>query len=215
VVALTEVRGNVADLAEVCQAWGSALGRLHTTAVRSTRAGGSGRPPRAWPWVLDEGALARFTCRGPGAVRFGGILPSLEAGPLRIAATEVAERWTAQHWVHGDLRPDQVLVSGSAVRLVGLGSAGLGDPAWDLAAAYDGLQTLSDGWALPPRLAVDYFLQGYRHAGGPARLYPALQAVHALVAAWEQAESGAGAETVAAWVAQARRFAGRATSVAA
>ena len=40
-----------------------------------------------------------------------------------------------------------------------------------------------------PQLLIDYLLLGYRRAGGPARLYPAMQAVRALTTALQVAGS--------------------------
>jgi len=63
---------------------------------------------------------------------------------------------------------------------------------------------------------VDYFLLGYRRAGGPARLYPAIQAVRALATAvWvaETPQQPTGQEDVQAdlafWLDRARAYAGR------
>ena len=212
---VADVRGSMNDVLDLCQAWGAALGRLHTTPVRVSRTGG-GRPPRARPWVLDRRTLVRTLAGegpGPATDRRHWILACLEESvELRLAAAEVAERWTAEHWVHGDLRLAQVMVSehgGPRVRFVGLGYGGLGDPAWDLAAAYDGLTAQAVVWGLPTTLTVEYFLQGYRHAGGPARLYPAMQAVHALAAAWQDAEADTASGAVTGWVAQGRVHAAR------
>src|SRR4029450_11493831 len=59
---------------------------------------------------------------------------------------------------------------------------------------------------------VDYFLLGYRRAGGPGRLYPAIQAVRALATAmWvaDLPQESTGAEHVEAglafWLDQIRR----------
>jgi hypothetical protein len=40
-----------------------------------------------------------------------------------------------------------------------------------------------------PQLLMDYLLLGYRRAGGPARLYPAMQAVRTLTTALQVAGS--------------------------
>jgi hypothetical protein len=60
---------------------------------------------------------------------------------------------------------------------------GLGDPAWDLAAAVDMIAWLAPRWHAMPQPLVNYLLLGYRRAGGQGRLYPAIQAVRALATA--------------------------------
>jgi aminoglycoside phosphotransferase (APT) family kinase protein len=75
------------------------------------------------------------------------------------------------------------------VSFVDLEDAGLGDPAWDLASAVDTIAWLAPQWRIMPQLLMDGLLQGYRRAGGPARLYPAMQAVRALAMALRVAGS--------------------------
>ena len=105
---------------------------------------------------------------------------------LRAAIREVDERWTELHWIHGDLTASNVQVElrpALRVSFLGLQNAGLGDPAWDLATAVDMITWVSPSWRAMPQPLVDYFLLGYRRAGGPGRLYPAIQAVRALATA--------------------------------
>jgi hypothetical protein len=97
------------------------------------------------------------------------------------------------------------------VRFVDFEDAGLGDPAWDQATALDTIGYLAPGWNSPPEPLVEYFLRGYRHADGPGRLYPAMQAVRAVATAWqvagtEQRGSDAVAvrQQVAEWLSRAR-----------
>lgn len=75
------------------------------------------------------------------------------------------------------------------VSFLDLEDAGLGDPAWDLASAVDTIDWLAPRWRVMPQLLMDYLLQGYRRAGGPARLYPAMQAVRTLATAVQVAGS--------------------------
>jgi thiamine kinase-like enzyme len=100
------------------------------------------------------------------------------------------------------------------VRFVDFEDAGLGDPAWDLATVLDTISYLAHTWNSPPEPLVEYFLRGYRHADGPGRLYPAIQAVRAVATAWqiagtEQRGSDAPAvrQQVAEWLNRARAFA--------
>ena len=105
---------------------------------------------------------------------------------LRVAAREVDGRWTELHWIHGDLTATNVVVEHQPALRVSFtdpSGVGLGDPAWDLAAAVDMIAWLSPRWRAVPQPLVDYLLLGYRRAGGPGRLYPAIQAVRALATA--------------------------------
>jgi len=82
---LSEQRRNMAEYAEICQAWGATLGRLHTLPVRF-----SGRWTAPRPEVLDTRQLAR-TVRTAGA-RSGaasGSRPSASAHRKR--ATEAQQ----------------------------------------------------------------------------------------------------------------------------
>jgi len=136
---------------------------------------------------------------------------------LRAATREVDERWTELHWIHGNLNATNVVVDHQPalrVSFVDRDGVGLGDPAWDLASAVDVIAWLSPGWHAFPQALVDYFLLGYRRAGGPGRLYPAMQAVRALgTAVWaatHESADGKNLETgVSAWLDRARAHAAR------
>jgi len=132
----------------------------------------------------------RDAARGSGYVT---VLEAYESSPdLRAAASEVDDRWTEQHWIHGNLSASNVIVEqwpALGVSLIDLEDAGLGDPAWDLASAVDTIAWLSPRWRAMPQLLMDNLLQGYRRAGGPGRLYPAMQAVRALASALQVAGS--------------------------
>jgi hypothetical protein len=87
---------------------------------------------------------------------------------------------------------------GLQVRFVGFGRSGLGDPGWDLAGCLETIAVLvgpttSDAAACArshaqEALLAEYFMHAYRRAGGPGRVQPAMQAVHALSSAWRTAQ---------------------------
>jgi aminoglycoside phosphotransferase (APT) family kinase protein len=187
-VDLARQRGNVAELAATCQSWGTALATLHTM---STRRSATPLAPR--PAVLNPRRLMpsmRDAALGSG---YATVLEAYEScRDLRAAASEVDDRWTEQHWIHGNLSETNVIVEqrpALRVSFVELEDAGLGDPAWDLASAVDTIAWLSPRWRAIPQQLIDDLLQGYRRAGGPGRLYPAIQAVRALATALRVAGS--------------------------
>ena len=146
-------------------------------------------------------------------------MEAYESSPdLRAAAIEVDERWTEQHCIHGNLGASTVIVEhhpALRVRFLDWEQGGLGDPAWDLASAVDTIAWLSGRWHAVPQQLIDYLILGYRRAGGPGRLYPAIQAVHALVTAARLADLSAqsarppvGAE-LGLWLDRARAYAAR------
>jgi aminoglycoside phosphotransferase (APT) family kinase protein len=212
--ALARLRGNVAELAAVCQVWGSSLATLHAIPTQHSA------PPFApRPWLLNPANLMpsrRSAANGPG---YRTVLDAYGSNrDLRAAVREVEERWTEQHWIHGDLSAINVLVERRPalwVGFAGLESVGLGDPAWDLASCVDTITWLSPRWHAVPQQLVDYFLLGYRRAGGPARLYPAMQAVRALTTALRvgdlhcsSSKENTPAE-LAAWLDRAQAYADR------
>ncbi len=207
---LSEQHRNMAEYAEICQAWGATLGRLHTLPVRF-----SGRWTAPRPEVLDTRQLAR-TVRTAGArSAYATVFETFQASqPLRAAAVEVAERWTARHWIHGNLTPAHVLVTDRPALRIGfvdLAEAGLGDPAWDLASAVEVIAGLSRNWHTSAVALVEYFMQGYRHAAGPARLYPAVQALRALTIAWQLAgDPSPDRDELSFWLDRARQHGARA-----
>ena len=216
-VDLVHLRAGVPELAEMCECWGVQLAQLHRMPV-------TGRPgvsdaPR--PWLLAADRRARVAARVHRHSQAGGVLATVEREPrLRLATGQVEARWTARHWVHGDLRPSNVVLDPAPpvrVRFLNFEYAGLGDPAWDLATALDTLVWL----ASRPRSQAsaqclgDYFLRGYRRAGGPGSLYPAMQAVRALATAWQLAEAARDRPSAGlraqldGWLDRARSFAER------
>jgi len=205
---LAQQRGTVAELAQICQTWGAILAALHTTATH-----GPSAPLAARPWVINpehRPASMRPGSMGPSSMSPSSmstastrsVLPSLgyaavlrayeSSYELRAAAREVDERWTELHWIHGNLTATNVLVEHQPalrVSFIDPCGVGLGDPAWDLAAAVDMIAWLAPRWGVTPQLLADYLILGYRRAGGPGHLYPAIQAVRALATAVWVADS--------------------------
>ena len=212
---LVQQRGTVAELAQICQTWGAAIATLHTTATH-----GASAPLAARPSVINpehQTASMRRALPGPG---HRAVLHAYESSAdLRAAAREVDERWTELHCIHGNLTATNVLVQHQPALLVcfaDLDGAGLGDPAWDLASAVDMIGWLSPRWHALSQPLVEYLLLGYRRAGGPGRLYPALQAVRALATAQWVTESALEStsqehieQEVAFWLDRARAHAAR------
>lgn len=178
-VDLARLRGNVAELAATCQAWGTALATLHTMSTHRSATRLATRPAVLNPRRLMPSI--RDAARGSG---YATVLEAYESSrDLRAVASEVDDRWTEQHWIHGNLSETNVIVEQRPALRVGfvdLENAGLGDPAWDLASAVDTIAWQSHCWRAMPQFLMDNLLQGYRRAGGPGQLYPAMQAVRAL-----------------------------------
>jgi aminoglycoside phosphotransferase (APT) family kinase protein len=194
---LAQQRGNVAELAQICQAWGAAIATLHTTSTHHSSA------PLAAP-------LAGYAA----------VLQAYESSrDLRAAVREVDDRWTEHHWIHGNLTATKVQVElrpALRVSFLDLEDAGLGDPAWDLATAVDMITWVSPCWRVMPHPLVDDLLLGYRRAGGPGRLYPAIQAVRAMATAIWIASSAHGSTRqepaqaeIATWLDRAQTHAAR------
>ena len=171
---LVRQRGTVAELAQICQAWGAAIATLHTAAVRRASA-----PLAVRPWVIDPEHVTASVRRKASGFGYAAVVKAYESSrDLRAAASEVDARWTELHWIHGDLNASNVLVEhrpALRVSFIDPEDAGLGDPAWDLASAIDMVVWLAPRWGAMPQPLVDYLLLGYRRAGGPGRLYPAIQ----------------------------------------
>lgn len=211
---LTRFRGTMADLAEVCQRWGAALATLH-----GTRLDGDGRRGTGWsatvpagvagvagagltapeaprPWVLDPDRPPR-TDRppAPGSAR-AYVLRTLRGDRgLRRAVARVADRWTGDHWTHGDLTGETVLVRRGPelqVRFVDLRDGGRGDQGWDLAGALETVAELTAGPRAPWGSAsgtclADYLMQGYRRSGGAATVDGSTRALRMVARAWSSA----------------------------
>ena len=179
---LAQQRGSAAELAQICQAWGAALATLHTTSTHHSSA-----PLAARPSVVNQRHLTVSMSGAAARAGYAAVRRAYESSrDLRAAIREVDERWTELHWIHGDLTASNVQVElrpALRVSFLDLEDAGLGDPAWDLATAVDMITWVSPCWRVMPDPLVDYLLLGYRRAGGPGRLYPAIQAVRAMATA--------------------------------
>ena len=212
---LVQQRGTIAELAQICQAWGAALAALHTTATD-----GLATPLAARPWVVNPEHRTASLRGGLLNLGYAAVRNAYESSfDLRAASREVDERWTELHWIHGNLNPTNVVVDHQPalrVSFIDRDGLGLGDPAWDLASAVDTIAWLSPRWRAFPQPLADYFLLGYRRAGGPGRLYPAIQAVRALATArWvadttpESADADHFEADPAVWLDRARAYAAR------
>jgi aminoglycoside phosphotransferase (APT) family kinase protein len=212
---LVQQRGTIAELAQICQAWGAALAALHTTATD-----GFSTPLAARPWALNPEHRTTSMRTGLPSLGCAAVLTAYQSSyDLRAASREVDERWTELHWIHGNLNPTNVVVDhrpALRVSFIDRDGVGLGDPAWDLASAVDTIVWLSPRWRAMSQPLVDYFLLGYRRAGGPGRLYPAIQAVRALATARrvadatpESADAGHVETEPAVWLDRARAYAAR------
>ena len=64
---LVQQRGTVAELAQICQAWGAAIATLHTTSVHRSSA-----PLAVRPWVADPEHLTASMRRAARLRVYGG-----------------------------------------------------------------------------------------------------------------------------------------------
>lgn len=189
---LTTVTGSMGDLAACCQAWGATLATLHLV-----RIGAGGDPPVApRPWVLDPDRLPRGMRQAPAGSARAYVLRTVRSDRGLLRTVEgVADHWATDHWTHGDLTADRVLVQTTPdvrVRFVDLSSGGLGDAGWDLAGALETVAALTAGpWApwgsASGACLTDYLLQGYRRAGGVASPSRGVRALRIVSRAWDAA----------------------------
>jgi Ser/Thr protein kinase RdoA (MazF antagonist) len=188
---LNAVTGTMAELADVCQTWGAAIAALHLTRIAP-----ADEPPIApRPWVLDPDRLPRTMRQAPAGSARAFVLRTLGSDRgLQRTVDRAADRWSADHWIHGDLTAERVLVQHAPelrVRFVDLRGAGLGDPGWDLAGALETIGALTAAqapWhAASGACLSDYLLHGYRRAGGSAVIDPGTRALRMIARAWESA----------------------------
>ena len=189
---LSEVRGTMAELAEVCRRWGAAIGALHLTRITA----GSEPPVAPRPWVLDPDRLPRSMRQAPAGSARAFVLRTLRSDRgLQRTVQRLADRWSSDHWTHGDLTADSIRVQhlpDLQVRFVDLRRGGLGDPGWDLAGALETVAELTAGPRAPWGSAsatclTDFLLQGYRRAGGSASVEAGTRALRIVTRAWDQA----------------------------
>lgn len=208
---LDQQAGTMPYLADLAQAWGLALARLHTErAVRPRTAA-----PR--PWVLRAEAPPTRPAVGSSSAAAVLRLMANDAS-LRRAAHQAADRWGDVGWIHGDLDVGHVIVATGPdvrVRFADVSTAGAGDPAWDVASALESLTWQAEVWRVSERVLNDYFLRGYRRGGGPGRVDPELRALRAVEVAWRIATAEdlstptVLGDPVARWLDRARAHAGR------
>jgi hypothetical protein len=189
---LSTVSGTMAELAEICQRWGAAIATLHLT-----RTAAASEPPVApRPWVLDPDRLPRTMRRAPAGSARAFVLRTLRSDRgLQRTVARVADRWTADHWIHGDLTEDRIRVlrrPDLQVRFIDLRGGGLGDPGWDLAGALETVAELTAGprapWGSASAACLSEFvLLGYRRAGGSASAEAGTRALRIVTRAWERA----------------------------
>ena len=189
---LSELRGTMAELADVCQAWGSAVAALHQCGVPA----GPQAPVAPRPWMLDPDRLPRSMRQLPAASARAFVLRTLTSDrALRRTIERVADQWSADRWIHGELSADRVLVQRIPeirVRFVELSIAGLGDPGWDLAGAVETVAELTGEsrapWGSAGETCLrDYLLQGYRRGGGSAVITAGARALRIVGRAWQAA----------------------------
>jgi len=189
-VALCEViaDGHLARLITAIKAWAESLAVLHQ---RSNRFGPA--PPARRPWVLEPDyppAHLRSRLDEPG---LAGVLAEIRSNPgLRGALDRVNQTWTGRHWIHGNATTANAVARAIGayrwhVWLVGSESAGLGDPSWDLATAYDALLLHGQTRRIDMRPAVSAFLDAYRSCEGPGRLSHPMLITRALLTSVELA----------------------------
>jgi aminoglycoside phosphotransferase (APT) family kinase protein len=167
--------GRTAELLLALRAWGTALAALHRWPA------GIGDPPAApKPWILEpskapEHLRLASSHRGAGN-RVAVVLAELQRnGAVRDALATVRAGWSRTCWTHGDATTSNGVARAVdrqhwRVWLLDLESAGLGDPSWDLATAYDSLLVHRANLGRTMRPAVRALLDGYRCGDGPGRL---------------------------------------------
>ncbi|MFI9323756.1 aminoglycoside phosphotransferase family protein [Kitasatospora aureofaciens] len=157
----TWVPGTPADLAPVTRAASSArslaafLTALHRPAPASAP---TGRDDRGGPLALHA---EQFT-EGLATATDLGLIPAPDAVRTLWEDAVTAPPWTGPAlWIHGDLHPANVLTAdGTLCGVIDFGALCAGDPACDLAAA----------WNLLPDGAAELFHQAYEPAADPATL---------------------------------------------
>jgi aminoglycoside phosphotransferase (APT) family kinase protein len=164
--------GRPAQLLLVLRAWGAALAGLHRLPASF------GDPPAApKPWILDPWFVPEHlrVARGAGN-RVVVVLGELQRNStVRGALAAVRAGWASTCWTHGDATTSNGVARAVdrhhwRVWLLDLESAGLGDPSWDLATAYDSLLVHRASLGQSMRPAVRALLDGYRCGDGPGRL---------------------------------------------
>jgi aminoglycoside phosphotransferase len=160
-----------AKLITAARTWGAALAELHRWPTRFGAAPAASRP---WIFRLDE--TPPHLDSGSPTADTAMVLAELRANrSVRYALAAAEERWSERHLIHGDATTANAVVRSRGpyrwrVWFVDLEYAGLGDPSWDLATAYDSLQFFGIGTGRDVRAALGALLDGYRSESGPGRL---------------------------------------------
>lgn len=188
------VRAGELPAIEAAHAVGTALGRLHAFAVDAGLLRGL---PTDLPWglrLLRETAPRFVAEHAPAAALHGEL--RRRAGLVQGLA-QLAERWSATHLVHGDLRWDNCIVEAGSgqVVLVDWECAVRGDPAWDL------------GCAMAEHLGLGPLAPGGRAAGAWPTLDEALLEVGDELRTLGSAFATAGGATAAALLPRAAEYA--------
>ncbi|MGX7681130.1 phosphotransferase [Jatrophihabitans sp. DSM 45814] len=203
------VRVPRAELVMALKAWGSALAALHRWPTRF------GSPPQAQqPWILGSSTipahLRALRTAGPrsdesASTRIQALVGKLRSNPAVIdALAEVTATWTARHWTHADMTTANAVANRSQryrwrVWLVDFEAAGLGDPRWDLATAYDSLLLHRATLGRHLRPSLQALLDGYRRADGPATLSPAHLIARSMLTQVQVAAASCQRPTGASW----------------
>ena len=161
-----------------CRALAESLVQLHTYPVPTDLS--LPRAPQPWALLPDDlPASMRGSTRGSACA---AVLDVARTPEVRAALDQAASGWTKSAWIHGDVSPGNIIIHAGRAVLVDWESAGLGDPAWDLATAVITLRGLGS--------TAEDFLTEYWRLGGPARLEDALLTARAVQSAWQMAVLG-------------------------
>ncbi|HEY2043757.1 MAG TPA: phosphotransferase [Jatrophihabitans sp.] len=172
------------------RAWGQALARLHRSPAEPDVT-----PTAALPWVLAAGdGPAHLRAMVPRSAALTVWAMLREDRAVRAALQGAHEAWSATHWTHGDATSANCLARVTKpyqwrIWFVDLETAGLGDPGWDLATAYESLEFHAISRRIDVRPVLTSLLSGYRDAGGPARLTRNLLVARAALTAVQVASS--------------------------
>lgn len=122
--------------AAVAAAAGRAIGRFHRTAGELAAAAPEGAFPGTPPWILRAHTLepSWMPSSSPGQIQ---LLGWLRVDPrVHRALDSLAAFWRTEALIHGDLKWDNLVLTGAAeapeARIVDWELADVGDPAWDL-----------------------------------------------------------------------------------
>ncbi|MGO1385903.1 MAG: phosphotransferase family protein [Arachnia sp.] len=162
----------------VSRALAAALVHLHSWPISS----GSLLPTSPRPWVLTPDDLPPSMLGSPLGSACASVLDVARSADIRAALDQASRQWEVSAWIHGDVTAGNIIVHDDRAVLVDWESAGLGDPAWDLATAVSTVTSLSG--------SAETFLTEYWRLGGPAQLNDAVLTARAIQSAWQVAVLG-------------------------